>query len=119
MDALSGGQGWGDQLDPTLQEPATEREGVVTSIANEPVRLLPSSSWPTASYSDRRERLRRKLGLTRASTMEGNSQRKTLAICQYHKLCAFALARLTDVETPLFAGMKVASMKHSLQRIRP
>jgi hypothetical protein len=51
--------------------------------------------------------------------MEGNSQRKTLAVCQYHKLCAFALARLADVETPFFAGMKVASMKHSLQRIRP
>jgi len=68
-----------------------------------------------ATYSDRRERLRCELRLTRASAMEGNSQRKTLAVCQYHELCAFALPGLSDMETPFFAGAKVASMKHSLQ----
>jgi hypothetical protein len=108
-----------DQLDPLSQQPSPEGERVVASITDQPFGILPRPAWPTAPYSDRRERFRRKLGLTRASTMEGNSQRKTLAVCQYHKLCAFALARLADVETPFFAGMKVASMKHSLQRIRP
>ena len=106
VDPPTSGQVWGNQLDPALQEPATEWQRVVASIADEAVRVLTRSSRPMATYSDRRERLRCKLGLTRASAMEGNSQRKTLAVCQYHELCAFALPGLSDVETPFLPAQR-------------
>jgi len=43
------------------------------------------------------------------------SQRKTLAVCHHHELCAFAALRLPDCEAPFFAGAKVASTNDSLQ----
>lgn len=108
-----------DELDPPGSKPTAEGPRIVAPIADEPDWIL---SWPSGSpltYPDRGERLRRELDLTRASAMEGNSQRNTLAVCQYHKLRSFALSGLADMEPPFFAGANVASMKHSLQRIRP
>lgn len=108
-----------DEFDASLPEPKAEGQRVVAAIADEAIGILPRPSGAGIAYSDGGERLRRELDLTRASAMEGNSQRNTLAVCQYHELCAFALSGLADVETPFFAGANVASMKHSLQRIRP
>jgi len=113
------GQVWGDQIDSSLFKPKPKRERIVTPITDEPLRVLPRASGSGMAYSDRGERLGREGDLTRASAMEGNSQRNTLAVCQYHKFRSFALSGLADVETPFFAGAKVASMKHSLHWIRP
>jgi len=119
MLALSGGEVRADEFDPSLLEPAAKGERIVPAVADEPIRVLPWPSGSAIAYSDCGERLGRELDLTRASAMDGNSQRNTLAVCQYHKLRSFALSGLADVETPFFAGAKVASMKHSLHRIRP
>lgn len=116
---FSVGQVGGDQFDSSLFEPKPKRERIVAPIPDESFRVLSRASGAGAAYSDRGECLGREGDLTRASAMEGNSQRNTLAVCQYHKLRSFALSGLADVETPFFAGAKVASMKHSLHWIRP
>ena len=119
MFPFSGGPVRGDQFDLSLFKPKPKRERIVAPITDEPLRVLPRASGSGMAYSDRGERLGRQRDLTRASAMEGNSQRNTLAVCQYHKLRSFALSGLPDVETPFLAGAKVASMKHSLHWIRP
>jgi hypothetical protein len=50
-----------------------------------------------------------------AGRMDGNSQRNTLAVCQYHKLCALAPLGLSDATAPFLAGMNVPSINASLQ----
>lgn len=119
MLALAVGEVRTNEFDTSLPEPKAKGQRVVSAIADESVRVLSRPSRPGITYSNRGERLWRELDLTRASAMEGNSQRNTLAVCQYHELCALALSGLADVETPFFAGANVASMKHSLHRIRP
>jgi hypothetical protein len=106
MLSLAVGEVGSDELNASPLEPTAESQGVIPAIANESIRIL---TWPTRSsvaYSDRGERLGRELDLTRASAMEGNSQRKTLAVCQYHELCALALPGLSDVETPFLPAQR-------------
>lgn len=119
MLALAIGEMRTNELDASLLEPTAKGERVVSAIADESIRVLSRHSGSSIAYSDRGECLWRELDLTRASAMEGNSQRNTLTVCQYHELCALALSGLADVEAPFFAGANVASMKHSLHRIRP
>jgi len=51
----------------------------------------------------------------RARGVDGYSQRNTLAVCQYHKLCALAPLGFSDASAPFFAGANVPSTKVSLQ----
>src|SRR5690349_617242 len=64
-----------DEFDPSLSKPPAKGQRIVSTIADEPIRILTWPSGPGIAYSDHSERLGRELDLTRASAMEGNSQR--------------------------------------------
>jgi hypothetical protein len=54
-----------------------------------------------------------KLHLRRGRRFEGNSQRKTLAIDQYHPLCTLTPLGFSDGRPPFLAEAKLPSTKHS------
>lgn len=108
----------GDKFDPHSPELAAELVAVVGFVTDQPLRPRPAR----AGFAPRPHRLERLLGerdLRRAGGVYGNSQRKTLAVCHHHKLCAFPPLGLPDAQAPFFAGANVPSMKHSPHAILP
>lgn len=51
--------------------------------------------------------------------VQGHSQRNTLAVCHHHKLRTLAPLGFADLDAPFLAGIKLPSIKHSLQSIWP
>lgn len=59
------------------------------------------------------------LHFRRTGRVNGHSQRNTLAVSQYHELCAFSPLGFADFGAPFLAGTKLPSIKHSPHWIRP
>ena len=107
-----------DKFDASLLEPFAQRIGVVGSIGDHALRLLP---WPASGAGDLDfgERGFRKRNFCRRGTFEPNSQRKTATVDQYHPLRALAALGFTDRGAPFFAGAKLPSRNVSSHFSRP
>ena len=65
------------------------------------------------------ERLCYQLYFSRASTLRAYGERKTMAVCDCHKLAALSPLGFSHPEPPFFAGTNVPSMKHSRKSSPP
>jgi len=101
-----------DQLDPSfLAKALVERIAVVSSVANK----TSGCEAEKAGVDRRFEELR----LMRRSTRNPGGDRKTMAVCDRHDLCALAPLGFPDGEAPFLAPAKVPSMKASVMSIPP
>jgi len=113
MDAV--GEMRDDEVNPATFQAQPERAAVVAAIRDDALRLLFRPSRAGARHGYVRERLLRELRLGEIGSRKVHSERNTLAVCQYHKLCPLTFACFADASAPFFAGAKVPSMKASLQ----
>ena len=102
------------RLNPSLHQQRPNRVAVISSIANQSLRLAPLTF--AYFYFDACKRRFDELDLRRGSLLQVYSERSTRAIGQYHKLCSLAAFSLPDQRTPFLARMNMPSMKHSSQR---
>ena len=97
-----------NRIDLSLVQKRTHCIGVVASVTNQPFRC------PTA---DRIQRRLQQLHFRWRRRVQVKSDRSTLAINQYHKLCSLPALCFSDAEPPFLAEANVPSTKHSFQRI--
>ena len=104
-----------DQLNPALFQAFPEFVTVVPAVRDNALGLLfrPPGSRARDRYLG--ERFFRELRLGSIGRRKVHSERNTLAVDQYHKLCPLTFACFADASAPFFAGAKVPSMKASLQ----
>lgn len=103
-----------DGLYPSLHKHCSHWVGVISPVANKPMRL---TSLPFAGlYFDALKGCLDQLHLRRGSLLQVYSERSTRAIGQYHKLCSLAALSLPDQRAPFLARMNMPSMKHSSHR---
>jgi hypothetical protein len=107
-----------NQIDATFFKPLSQGVGVVGSIRNYPVGLLPRPTFGLWD-PDLGERGFRKRNFTGRGTFQPNSQRNTFTVDQYHPLCALATLGFTDCRAPFLAGAKLPSKKLSSHRSSP
>lgn len=107
-----------DEVDASLGEPFAQRVGVVGAVCDYAFGLLPRTAFGSRDI-DFGERGFRKRNFSRRGTLEPNSQWKTLAVDQYHPLCALAALGFTDCGAPFFAGAKLPSRNVSSHFSRP
>jgi hypothetical protein len=101
-----------DQLDSSLSaKPLVERITVVSSVANK----TSGCEAEKAGVDRRFEEFR----LMRRSTRNPGGDRKTMAVCDRHDLCALPPLGLPDGEAPFLGPAKVPSMKASVMSIPP
>jgi hypothetical protein len=101
-----------DQVDTALFHALPQRVGVVSSVGDYALGLLPRTAF-RARDTDFGERGFRKRSFSRRGTFQPNSQRKTLTVDQYHPLRALATLGFADCGAPFFAGAKLPSRKVS------
>ena len=107
-----------DRLDVTFDQQRTRRIAVLTTVCNQPLRLVRSASLPTSPLDLHRvESAFEQFNFRRGSRLHAYSERSTRAICQYHKLCPLAAFGLAHTLAPFFAVTNMPSTKHSFQRI--
>src|SRR5213594_3358100 len=105
----------GDQFDPALSQPLSQRVTVVTTIGDQAERFLSRPpGMGSAAYADRRERRFCELRFVRGCRTKVLSQRKTLAVDHHHPLRALAPLGFSDSSAPFLAGAKLPSKKDSL-----
>src|SRR6266403_877873 len=105
----------GDQFDPALSQPLSQRVTVVTTIGDQAERFLSRPpGMGSAAYADRRERRFCELRFVRGCRTKVLSQRKTLAVDHHHPLRALASLGFSDSSAPFLAGAKLPSRKDSL-----
>src|SRR6266403_1330460 len=105
----------GDQFDPALSQPLSQRVTVVTTIGDQAERFLSRPpGMGSAAYADRRERRFCELRFVRGCRTKVLSQRKTLAVDHHHPLRALAPLGFSDSSAPFLAGAKLPSRKDSL-----
>src|SRR5438552_14168840 len=107
-----------DQFDASPFQAPTQRVGVVATVGDHPLRLLPRPALRLRD-ADFLECGFRKRNFCRRGTFQPNSQRNTFTVRQYHPLRALAALGFADGEAPFFAGAKLPSRKVSSQRNRP
>ncbi len=106
-----------NEFNPALFELFSQRIRIIGFITNQALRFLSRASRPFAAYLDRCKRRFDEFRFGRGRRVKGHSQRNTLAVCQYHELCALPPLGFADAWAPFFAGLKLPSMKHSLHWI--
>ena len=107
-----------DEFDAALLEPLAQRVGVVGTVSDHTLRLLPWAAFGSRDF-DLGERGFRKRNFSRRGTFKPNSQRKTATVDQYHPLRALATLGFTDCGAPFFAGAKLPSRNVSSHFRRP
>ena len=108
-----------DLLDAATRQAVPKRVAVVGPVEDQSLRPGPPKAAVCAAEEDTIQRVFGERDLRRAGGVNGHSQRNTLAVCQYHKLCALPTFRRSDAAPPFFAGMNVPSRNASLQSSRP
>ena len=107
-----------DRLDLPLDQQRPRRIAVIAPVGNQSLRLVRSPATSSAPlHFDRVERAFEEFDLRRGSRLHAYSERSTLAICQYHKLCPLAAFGLAHTVAPFLAVTNMPSTKHSFQRI--
>ncbi len=109
---------WGDQFNAAPLASLAQGIGVISTIGDHPLWLLPRPSFGSGD-ADLLERGVRKRNFCRRGTFQPNSQRNTLTVSQYHPLCAFAALGFADCGAPFLAGAKLPSKKASSHRNSP
>lgn len=104
-----------DKLDAATFQAQPERATVVAAVGDDALRVLFRAPWSRARDGYVGERFLREVRLGEIGRRKVHSERNTLAVCQYHKLCPLTFACFADASAPFFAGAKVPSMKASLQ----
>jgi hypothetical protein len=107
-----------NQIDAAFSEPLPQGVGIVGSIGNYTLGLLPRPAFGLGD-PDLGERGFRKRNLIRRGTFQPNSQRNTFTVDQYHPLCALATLGFSNGRAPFLAGAKLPSKKLSSQRSSP
>lgn len=105
-------------FDVPAPQPFAQCIAVVGFVRDEPLGVLTGATGLTIAHANGAQGLFGELDFRRAGRVDGNSQRNTLTVCQYHKLCALAALRFSDAQAPFFAGLKVPSTNASLQSSR-
>jgi hypothetical protein len=107
-----------NRLNPPTGQPGPQRVAIIASIRDQSLwSLAGASRFPRPADGDRVERRFEERDFCRGSRLQVCSQRSTRAIDQNHPLRALAPLGGADFASPLFAGMKLPSAKHSSQRI--
>jgi len=107
-----------NQIDATHLQSPTQRIGIIASICNHALGLLPWAALRSRD-ADFGECGFRKRNFCRRGTFKPNSQRKTLTVDQYHPLRSLATLGFTNCGAPFFAGAKLPSRKVSSHLSRP
>ena len=94
-----------DHLNTLLPEFCVKRVRVLSFVANQSLRPFQGKNL-SESCLDKGDFMRR-------SRRRVDGERKTKAVCHRHELRTFAPLGLSHSESPFFATMKVASIKHS------
>jgi hypothetical protein len=111
------GAGGNDWLDAAAGQPGTQGIAVIPPIGNQTLGPFAGASWlARAADRDGVERLFEERDFRRGSRLQVCSQRSTRAIDHHHPLCALTPLGLADFGSPLLAGTKLPSAKHSSQR---
>src|SRR5947209_2140897 len=104
-----------DQGNSSSSQPLSQRVAVVATVADDPIGLLPGSTWAMRPpYPDRLERRLRQPDFRRGRIVKVVSQRKTLAVDHHHPLRAFPPAGFAHPRAPFLAGAKLPSRNDSL-----
>src|SRR5215216_2270277 len=107
-----------NRLNLTLHKQRPRRIAVIGAICNQAFRFVRAASGPASPLDLHRvERAFEEFDLRRGSLLHAYSERSTLAICQYHKLCPLTAFGLAHTVAPFFAETNMPSTKHSFQRI--
>ena len=107
-----------DKVDASFAQPLAERVGVVGTVGDHALRLLPRTASRARDF-DLGERGLCKRNFSWRGTFQPNSQWKTTAVDQYHPLRCFAAFGLSDGRAPFFAGAKLPSRNVSSHCKRP
>src|SRR5437762_521652 len=93
-----------DRFDLPIDQQRSRRITVIAAICNQPLRLVRATPRTLSSFHlDAVERSFKEFDLRRGSRLHAYSERSTLAICQYHKLCPLAAFGLAHTVAPFFA----------------
>lgn len=107
-----------NRLDLPLHQKCSRRIAVVTAVCNQSPRLVRATAHTSPLlHLNGVERSFKEFDLRRGSLLHAYSERSTLAICQYHKLCPLTAFGLAHTVAPFFAETNMPSTKHSRQRI--
>jgi len=107
-----------DWFNLALHQQGSRWVAVIGAVANQAFRLMRSS--PLAApllHLHLAQSCFQEFDLRRGSRLHENSERSTRAICQNHKLRAFAALGLANFSAPFLALTNIPSRKHSFQRI--
>jgi hypothetical protein len=107
-----------DQFNTPLFPSFAQRVGVVATVGDHSLRLLPRPPFALRD-PDLVERGVRKRNFCRRGTFQPNSQRNTFTVSQYHPLCAFTTLGFADRIAPFLAAAKLPSRKASSHLRRP
>ncbi|MBA7701856.1 hypothetical protein ES703_110603 [subsurface metagenome] len=99
----------GHKFNALLPKPSSKFIRIITLVANQLFRL----------FANLLQSFIRQFHLMWAGSVNGHSQRNTLAVCHHHKLRALATLGLANFGAPFLAGTKLPSIKHSAHWIRP
>ena len=107
-----------DWLDLSLHQKRSRRVRVIPSIPYQPLRLMRTPPLASPSFHlNTVECSFKEFDFRRGSLLHAYSERSTLAICQYHKLCPLAAFGLTHTVAPFLAATNMPSTKHSFHLI--
>lgn len=104
-----------DEVDAARLHARPQRARVVAAIRDDARGLHRRATPPGTGDGDRRKRGLGEPGLGVIGSQKVHTERKTLAVDQYHELCPLTRAGLADARPPFVAGMKVPSRNASLQ----
>ena len=96
---------WRNKFYPVFFQLITEFIRIIGFVTNQSGRL----------FTQFIERYVSQLYLMWTGRVQGHSQRNTLAVCHHHKLRTLAPLGFADFGPPFLAGIKLPSIKHSLQ----
>src|SRR5436305_6242672 len=107
-----------DRLDFAFHQQRSRRVAVIAAVCNQALGLVRAASDPASPLELHRvERAFEEFDFRGGSLLHAYSERSTLAICQYHKLCPLTAFGLAHTLAPFFAVTNMPSTKHSFQRI--
>ena len=101
------------QHDAAGSQPGPQRVAIKAPVGNQ----VPGE--PSVGRDPRGERRFSERDFRRCGRGQGDSQRKTLTLHQYHALCTFPALSGSDIGPPFFAGAKVPSMNAVSHSRRP
>lgn len=104
-----------DDFDAALGQALAKRVAVVSFVHDQPLRLGARTPPSRPGHSHGFQRFFGQRDFARGCRVKSVSQRKTLAVCHHHPLCALPPLGFSHRRAPFFAGANEPSMNDSLQ----